>query len=139
MERKIKPLTSSLEMIHGDATSHALLFFFSPSSSSSFQNPLFFSLRPSLACFPKWEEKERKLVFITYFLTSSKFYVWFWCFGWKENEKKWFIMVFLLVSQGWKPNSHQLLPHPYLIISLIQIISRNWISGPNNILSNRTE
>src|ERR1043165_147201 len=82
----------------------------SPTSSSSHAPLLFFFLffflfsKPSLlslgfyfGVFGKMERKNKGNGL--YNLLASKFYVWFWYYGWKENEEKWFIKCSLLSTR----------------------------------------
>ena len=97
---EIKPLTSSLEMIQGDATKPNLkLPLMLPCSRSSSSSPLL--LLPKTLSFLsrflfwflclQWKEKEKKWVFITCFLLVSQVSMFgFGIIEWKENEEKWF-------------------------------------------------
>src|ERR1051325_6423006 len=102
MRGRIKPLTSSLDdstRLHHHACS-------SSSSSSSLapllllpKNPLFLSSSqvPLWLCVHNGKKRKGKWF---YNLLAPKSMFGSWHFEWKENEEKWFIKVFLLVSQG---------------------------------------
>src|ERR1044072_7676376 len=103
MRWRIKPLTSSLDdstRLHHHACS-------SSSSSSSLalllllpKKTLFFSQALKfLFGFCVHNGKKRKGKWF-YNLLAPKYMFDLWHFEWKENEEKWFIKVFLLVSQG---------------------------------------
>src|ERR1051325_127596 len=88
-------------MIHDDSTklhpqACIKIFLFFPSCSSS-PNP-FFSLHASKFAWCRKNGRKRERNWF-YNLLASKFYVWFWYYGWKENEEKWFIKCPLLSTR----------------------------------------